>query len=210
MKMFESFDDFWREYFTGEPQQATGFDTYTIAKFTHTTDADYAQAKAAGQDRLGFQPTLLTLASPHARGKSEVVVRGLATPAHDNLRGQYRRRFAMQLPARFGLFHAGKNQADAVFKTFEAFEQSWLQSGGQSVLAYNLPLLFDHVSDVDYWAWRQKGFDPCGTQRLIITIFQYRTGRFADVFLTDVDDAEMARIALLIKSKMALQAEQLF
>lgn len=209
MKIYDTFDRLWHDYFYGDLPE-TGFDAWTIAKFTHTSDEEYQQLKASGKDTLGYQPTMLTLADPLKQKKSEVILKDLPTAAHDSLRQQYRDRFIMQLPKRFGLFNSDSKQADAIYDSWEAFAQEWLQRDGKSLLAYNLPLLFDHVSDAEYWGWQQKGFNPCGTQRLIVTVFQYRTGQFAEVFITNVTDTEMSRIRMLIQSKLTLQAEELF
>jgi hypothetical protein len=209
MKIYDTFDQFWPDYFSGELPE-TGFDAWAIAKFTHTTDLEYQKLHAGGKDTLGYQPTMLTLADPLKQKRVEVIIKGLPTATYDSLRQQYQHRFISQLPKHFGLFHTDKKQADAIFDTWQAFIDTWLTRDGQSLLSYNLPLLFDHVSDAEYWAWKQKGFDPCGTQRLIVTVFQYRTGRFADVFITNVTDAEMSRIKLLMQSKLTLQAEDLF
>lgn len=209
MKVYDTFEQFSKDYFSGNLTEA-GFDTWVIAKFTHTHDHEYQQLKAKGKDTLGYQPTMLTLADPLRQKRAEVIIKNLPTASYDSLRQQYRHRFIDQLPKRFGLFQTDKKQADAVYATWEAFIDAWLNRDGQDLLAYNLPLLFDHVSDAEYWGWKQKGFDPYGTQRLIITIFQYRTGRFADVFITNVTDAEMSRIAMLMQSKLTLQAEELF
>ena len=183
-------------------------DTWSIAKFIHTSDTDYRSQAAAGKNSLGYQPTLLTLADPFNQQKNEVMVRGLQSTVYQLIREQYIHRFIDQLPRRFGLINSEKKQADAVFASWQGFADAWLERDGKSLLPYNLPLLFDHVSDAEYWSWQHKGFDPCGTQRLIITVFQYRTGRFADVFITDVTDAEMARIRMLITSKLTLGLEE--
>ena len=207
MKVYDSFDDFWRSYF--DNQSDDKLDTWTIAKFLHTTDADYQQLKNTGRDTLGYQPTHITLADPKRQTAEEVIIKNLPTISYDSLRQQYNHRFISQLPYRFGLFNPDSKQADAIYQSWEEFAGEWFEKDGKSMLKYNLPLLFDHVSDAAYWSWRHKGFDPCGTQRLIVTVFQYRTGRFAEVFITDVTDAEMSRIKLLIQSKLALAAEEI-
>lgn len=209
MKTYDTFDQFWHEYFDAKLPDS-GFDTWAIAKLTHTNDQDYQQLKASGADTLGYQPTMLTLADPLTQKSVEVIIKNLPTAAYTSLRQQYQRRFIEQLPKRFGLFHSDKKQADVIYDKWETFTDEWLIRDGKSLLSYNLPLIFDHVSDAQYWGWQQKGFDPCGTQRLIITVFQYRTGRFADVFITNVTDAEMSRITMLMQSKLTLQAEELF
>ncbi|HEX8183026.1 MAG TPA: hypothetical protein VF575_05500 [Candidatus Saccharimonadales bacterium] len=203
MKIYDTFDAVIHDYFE---TNAVGFsfDTWAIAKFLHTSDADYQQLVATGGNTLGYQPTMLTLADPLQQQKDEVIIRNLPTSTYAAVREQYAHRFIDQLPGRFGLFHSDKKQADAIFNSWEEFAGEWLERDGQSLLPYNLPLLFDHVSDAEYWGWQQKGFDPCGTQRLIVTVFQYRTGRFADVFITNVTDAEMARIRMLIMSRLTL------
>jgi hypothetical protein len=209
MKIYDTFDQLWQDYFNATPTD-TGFDAWTIANISHTDDATYHQLKQSGKDTLGYQPTMLTLADPLKQKTTEVIVKNLPTAAYTSLRQQYQHRFIDQIPKRFGLFQADKKQADAIYDSWEAFANEWLVREGKSLLAYNLPILFDHVSDVEYWSWQHKGFDPCGTQRLIITIFQYRTGRFAEIFLTDITDAEMARIKMLVQSKLTLQMEELF
>jgi hypothetical protein len=208
MKTFDSFDEAWQTY--NPSLNTAGFDPWTIAKFTHTDDQTYQYLRAMQEDTLGFQPTLLTLADPLSQKSEEMVIRNLTTEMLSGIQYQYRQRFISQLPHRFGLFHSDKTQADAVYEHWEAFAQQWLERDGQDVMLYNLPLLFDHVSDVVYWSWQQKGFDPCGTQRLIVTVFQYRTGRFAEVFITNITDAEMQRIKLLMQSRLALRSEELF
>ncbi|MGH7157971.1 MAG: hypothetical protein ACREGD_02750 [Candidatus Saccharimonadales bacterium] len=205
MKVYDSFDVFWRDYFDGQdPSEA--IDTWAIAKFTHTSDDEYRELQAAGRDNLGYQPTLLTLADPKRRIKEEVIIKNLPTATVHSLKSQYQKRFTQQLPRRFGLFNPSRKQADAVYPRWDDFAAEWFIKDGQDILGYNLPLLFDHVSDAEYWAWQQKGFDPCGTQRLVVDIFQHRTGRFAEIFITDVTDAEMSRIRLLMQSKLTLAA----
>lgn len=206
METFNSFTDFWRSM-----QQASkhGFDRWVIAHFTHTSDETYAEAVAHGTDTLGFQPLLLTLADPVAQQTKEVVIKNVTDSALSEIKQHYSDRFIRQLPRRFGLFAADKNQADAIYASWRDLEAEWFMRDGQSVLDLNLPLLFDHVSNTQYWAWQQKGYEPCDTQRLIITVFQYRTGRFADLFITDVDDNEMQRIAMLLQSKLSLNVSNL-
>lgn len=209
MKIYDTFDQFWIDYFDSK-LPGTGFDSWTIAKITHMSDQAYQQLTLEGKDTLGYQPTMLTLTDPLKQKSAEVLIKNLSTNAYMSLRQQYQQRFIDQLPQRFGLFHTDSKQADAIYDTWEAFASEWLVRDGKSLLPYNLPVLFDHVSDADYWGWKQKRFDPCGTQRLIVTVFQYRTMRFADIFITDVTDAEMSRIKLLMQSKLALQSEELF
>ena len=209
MKIYDTFDEFWRDYFSnGEGQQP--FDTWAIAQLTHTDDQTYQDQRARGSDQLGYQPTMVTLADPRRQRKDEIMLKNLTTPQYEALRTQYQQRFISQLPARFGLFETTKKPADAVYDSWDAFTKDWFEKEGQDTLTYNLPLLFDHVSDAEYWGWQQKGFDPYGTQRLILTIFQYRTGRFADVFITNVTDAEMSRIKMLMQSRLTLRAAELF
>lgn len=209
MKIYDFFDQFWGEYFK-EKLPATGFDTWTIAKLTHTNDHDYHQLKSAGKDTLGYQPTMITLANPLEQKTEEIIIKDLPTATYSSLRQQYQHRFIQQLPKRFGLFNTESKQADAVYDSWEVFASAWFIRDGQSLLPYNLLLLFDHVSDAEYWAWKQKQFDPCGTQRLIVTVFQYRTCKFAEVFITNVTDIEMSRIKMLMQSKLTLQVEELF
>lgn len=209
MKIYDTFEQFWLDYFDRK-LPSSGFDPWTVAKFVHTNDQAYRQLKADGKDRLGYQPTMLTLADPLKQKSVEVLIKNLSTSAYMSLRQQYQQRFIDQLPQRFGLFRSDSKQADAIYDTWDVFADEWLTRDGKSLLSYNLPILFDHVPDADYWGWQQKGFDPCGTQRLIVTVFQYRTGRFADVFITDVTDTEMSRINMLMQSKLTLQAEELF
>jgi len=208
MKTFDTFNDFWNIYFA-TPSQA-GFDAWSIAKFTHTNDEEYARLKAQGKDTLGFQPTMLTLADPLTLKKDEVVIKNLSTAHTASFRQQYQQRFIDQLPHRFGLFRPDVKQADAIYASWEEFAAEWLERDGKSLLQYNLPLLFDHVSDIEYWGWQQKDFDPCGTQRLIVTVFQYRTGRFAEIFITNMTDAEMSRISMLLQSRLTLNMQELF
>lgn len=207
MKIFDTFEDFWKAYFSDRGSH--GFDVWTIAHFTHTDDSTYHKQKAEKKDKLGFQPTMITLADPLRLRKEEAVIKGLTDAANDSLRAQCQHRFIEQLPARFGLFHPDIREADAIYETWEQFAAEWLERDGRSLLPYNLPVLFDHVSDIEYWGWQQKGFDPCGTQRLVITVFQYRTGRFAEVFISNVDDSAMSRIKLLVQSKLTLQMQEL-
>ncbi len=209
METYDSLDQFWQDYF-GRPLPKTGFDTWAIAKSIHTTDTSYRELQASGSDSLGYQPTMLTLADPLTQNSQEVIIRNVQTADFEKFRTFYRQRFIAQLPQRFGLFHSEKKQADAIYDSWEAFASEWFERDGASLLEYNLPVLFDHVSDASYWAWQQKQFDPCGTQRLIVTVFQYRTNRFAEVFITGVNDAEMSRIRLLSQSRLALRAEELF
>lgn len=209
MKTYDTFDQFWHDYFDSK-LPGSGFDTWTITKLIHTSDQDYQQLKADGKDRLGYQPTMLVLADPLKQQTIEVVIKNLSTDAYTSLRQQYQYRFIDQLPQRFSLFHADSSRADAIYDTWDAFVDEWFTRDGKSLMSYNLPILFDHVPDADYWGWQQKGFDPCGTQRLIVTVFQYRTGRFACIFITNVVDAEMSRIKMLMQSKLTLQAEELF
>lgn len=209
MKTFETFDKFRDSYFAAPPGE-TGFDTWAIAKFTHTNDQEYAALRASGKDTLGFQPTMITLADPLVLRKEDAVVKDLPTSSVLSLRQQYQQRFTNQLPKRFGLFRPDATQADAIYSNWQEFASEWLEKDGESLLQYNLPLLFDHVSDLEYWGWQQKGFDPCGTQRLIVTVFQYRTGRFAEIFITNMNDAEMSRIAMLFQSRLTLNSEELF
>lgn len=209
MKTYDTFDQFRLDYFDSKLPRS-GFDTWAIAKIIHTNDQAYQQLKEEGKDTLGYQPTMFTLADPLKQKTTEVLIKNLSTAAYMSLRNQYQQRFVEQLSKRFGLFHADSKQADAIYETWEAFATEWFTRDGKSLLSYNLPILFDHVPDADYWGWQQKGFDPCGTQRLIVTVFQYRTGRFADIFITDVTDDEMSRIKLLMQSKLALQSEELF
>ncbi|TAH34838.1 hypothetical protein EYC59_02885 [Candidatus Saccharibacteria bacterium] len=209
METYDSLDQFWQDYFGG-PLPKTGFDTWTLAKSIHTTDTHYRELQARSADNLGYQPTMLTLANPLTQSSREIIIRNVQTAGYEQFRTFYRQRFIAQLPQRFGLFQPEKTQADAVYDNWEAFASEWFERDGASLLAYNLPILFDHVSDARYWAWQQKQFDPCGTQRLIVTVFQYRTGRFAEVFIPGVNDAEMSRIQLLSQSRLALQAEELF
>ena len=209
MKIYDTFDQFWHDYFDKKLPDV-GFDAWAIAKLTHTNDQEYQKLRATGKDSLGYQPTMVTLADPLKQKKAEVIIKNLPTASYNSLRQQYQHRFIDQLPKRFGLYRSDKKQADAIYDKWEAFTDEWFTRDGKSTLSYNLPLLFDHVSDAEYWGWKQKGFDPCGTQRLIVTVFQYRTGRFADVFITGVNDAEMSRIKMLMQSKLSLQAEELF
>jgi hypothetical protein len=209
MHVFDTFSAFWQAFFDGDA--SAPFEVWAIANVAHTPDHAYTQLEATGQDKLGFQPTMFTLADPLTQRHETVVVKDLSTRDVTELSQQYRQRFLSQLPRRFGLFHAEKARGDAVYPSWEAFAQEWLTGAdSQELLAYNLPLLFDHVSDLEYWGWQQRGFEPCGTQRLIITLFQYRTGHFADVFITNVDDTEMSRITLLAQSKIGLGADRIF
>jgi len=209
MKTYNTFDDFWKAHFDA-PSKERSFDNWTITKLIHTSDTDYRQHRADGTDPLGFQPTMVTLANPITLKTKEVLIKGLSDGQFNSFKNQYRQRFLDQLPARFGLFHPDLKQADAIYDSWEGFAKEWFERDGKSLLPYNLPILFDHVSNASYWSWKQKDFDPCGTQRLIMTVFQYRTGRFAEVFITGVDDDEMSRIRMLIQSKLDLQIEELF
>jgi hypothetical protein len=209
MKTYDNFETFWGVFFKDEPKNH-GFDTWTIAKFIHTSDQEYATMRGANLDTLGFQPTLLTLADPIHQRRHNAMIKNISSSQFQKLKRQYQERFIDQLTNRFGWFHTAKKQADAIYDNWEDFSREWLQRDDQDILSYNLPLLFDHVSNAEYWAQKQKGFDPYKKQCLIVTIFQYRVDRFADVFITDVTDADMDRIKLLIQSKLKLRMQDLF
>lgn len=209
MQTYDTIDQFWQEYFS-ERLPATGFDTWTIAKITHTTDQQYEQLLPPNAGSFGDQAALITLADPLNQQSVRVIIKNASVEACESLRQQYRSRFIEQLMGRFGLFDPAGKLVDAVFDNWEAFAKVWFTQDSDNTLAYNLPLVFDHVSDAEFKIWQDKQFDPCGSQRLIITMFQYRTGDFAKLFVKNVTDAEMARIRVLTMATLNLQIEKLF
>lgn len=185
------------------PHTSHHIDQWTVAGITHAGPGDPLA------ERLGFRPTLLTLANPFTFQTESVVVKDIAEESIPRLKQQLRQRYIAQFEQRFKLFDAEKYQADAVYDSWSDFAGQWVQHGSDYRLPFNLPLLFDHVSDIDYWAWQQKQFDPVGNQRLIVTIFQQRTNKFAEVFIGNVSDAELGRIKLLLASHVKLNAERI-
>lgn len=209
MKIHESLNHFWEALV----KQNTGkfkFDTWTIVRFTHTSDAEYAQQIADGKDPLGFQPLLVILANPLAHESRREIIRDINNQAFLGFWQHYTAHFMTQLDSRFGSFRPEKFDAYTEYDTWEHFKESWLERQGKPVISQNFPLIFDHMPQAEHWARQQSGQEVLSYQRLIVTTYFVSKDLFFDFIIKDVSDAEMDHIKLLTKSRVGLHLYELF
>lgn len=128
----------------------------------------------------------------------------------DDIRELFYQRLAKQYPKRFGLFNTQKIQADAIFDTWQELYAEWFQKKGSSILNYNIPLLFDYVSNDIYEYWTKNNQDIYGTQRMIISVYQPRTERFADLFITNMSEDKVEEFKNVMTSHIILDKHRLF
>lgn len=208
MLLFTNFQEVQKQLFATKNKY--GFDSWILTSFKHTSDQEYSRLLHAGRDRLGYQPLLLSFADPIERKYVEVIVQNVTDMSALDIKKFLTDHYHEQFMHRIGLFFPNKNKVDAIYPHFTDYEKEWVQKDEKYRLHLNIPVLVDHVSDAQYWAWEQKDYNPAGTQRLIITVFQPRTMRFADILIENVDDAEMSRIKLLLSSRTKLDNERIF
>ncbi len=196
MKVYENVQDLYTEI-TAPHQDIKEVDAWVVANVLSSNKIAPA---------LGFAPTLVTLADGFNRQSKEVIIKSSNDSHINDFKRQCEQRYLDQFSKRIGLFHPTKNKGTASYDTVDLFVKDWVTTPqGKDVIAYNLPVLVDHADNLEYWTLSQKGGDVVGNQRLIVTVFQFRTSTFHDLFVFGVDDAERSRLELLYKSKLGLR-----
>jgi hypothetical protein len=208
MKIYKDLSSFWNEYFSQTPEYH--FDDWSIVHFGHVSDSEYADIKGTKKDTLGFQPALITIANPHHQQSADVVIKGMSDSDMAQLKQLYQQRFIEQFESRFGAFYPEKKSGSVEYDSWDLFTAFWVEAEGKNVLKYNVPLLFDHPTDLEYWAWQQKKSCPIQYQRLIVTVFQPRKNQFHDIFIQNVKESDMPRIRAYMKEKISESTKELF
>lgn len=209
VKVYESAQQFLDEY-AKQAVNEFGFVDKQAVKFVHTPDQDYVKQQASGEDNLGFQPLLIRFANPFTQQTSQIVIKGVNDQIASQVKHFFAGNYADTFEKRFGGFMPDVFDAFTEYDTWEAFDNSWLNREGSSVMHINMPLLFDHISDIDHWTRKQTGEKTLKYQRLLVTTYFTSENKFFRFFIKDVDDAEFERIKLLVQGRLELNRDKVF
>lgn len=179
-------------------------------RFMHTSDQEYAEVKGTKDDPLGFQAAMVLVAHPFDKTCEELLIRDVTDVDYQKVAEWYQEYYFSHFSE---CVHQDKQKHHyhAEFATWDEFVRAWcVDENNQSLVQYNFPVLFDHVSDVDYWSWKKQEVDYCGYQRLIVTICQYRYKKFIDVFIKDVDDQTFQKAMTWYKDFLQQSFSNLF
>lgn len=209
MVLYDSIEEFWAAL-QKRNDAIHGFDNWTIVRFLHTSDTEYAGQVAQGSDELGFQPLSIILANPFTHQAEHQVIKNVNDHLFAQFKQFYTKHFVHQLSNRFGLFRPEKFEAYTEYDTWTNFKTAWLEHEGKPAHMHNFPLLFDHMPKLDYWSRRQTKQVVLPYQRLIVTTYFIHKNQFFDFIIQHISDEEMARIKLLTESSLRLSVDTLF
>ena len=209
MKVFENLQLFF-DALSSQQNNQFGFNNQQLVRITHISDSEYQTQVNKGQDELGFQPLLLKFADPFEQKTDQVLVKNVNDEAVSKIKDYFRRLYVANLPVKFGSFTPDVYDAYTEYDSWEEFSRSWFVRDGRSVFHINIPLLFDHISDVEYWTKKQSGEKVLEYQRLLITTYLTRENKFYRFFIKNVNDEEFNRIKLLVQSQVGLSSDGLY
>lgn len=209
MKIYDSFEQFWNA-FASEKRNAFGFHDWQVVQITHTSDVEYRQQVQSGQDELGFQPLSVVLANPFLRQTRQAVIKNVTDKTAEGFKDYCRKQYYNELPSRYGSFRPDEFHAFAAYDSWESFYTTWLEREGKQVFYMNIPLLFDHMPQVEYWTRKQTGQEVLPYHRLLVTTYFVHKRQFFDFIIKDVDDAKIEQIKLLMGSRIGLNLEMLY
>jgi len=208
VKIYETLHDF-IDALSKRTNNKHGFFDDQAVRLVHTSDVQYQQQIAQNEDKLGFQPLLIKFANPMNKKVSQVIVKGVDDANAANIREHFKKEYASTLDKRFGSFMPEEFHAYTEYETWEDFDKSWFTREGKPVFYINMPLLFDHISDIEYWTRRQTGEKVMNYQRLLVTTYFVTENKFFTFFIKNVDDAEMSRIKNVVMSRIGLNTEKI-
>ena len=192
MKTFQSFDDLIAAYFV--PNQF-GFDNWTVIKMT------YLKEESA---------SVVTLANPLVNEFLKVAVRCDSVADFESFRKDYRLHYHSQFDHRFGFFLPEARTGDVEYESFELFSKYWIESEGRTVLPYNIPLLVDFPSNLEYAEAKEDGTMAVNYQRLLMVVAQPRKRAIKRLFIRGVDETNLPEVQQFIKAKVQQNLESIF
>jgi len=208
VKVYKNVRAFTDELAKQEPNRH-GFFDMQLVKIIHTPDAEYNSQVERGEDKLGFQPLLLKFANPFTQETEQVVIQNVTDELAGELRQFYKKQYLQVLPKKFGSFMPDTFDAFTEYDSWEAFESTWLTRNGESVAHINMPLLFDHISDLEYWTKKQTKEKVLNYQRMLVVTYFVPENKFFKFFIKNVDDAERDRIQRIVQGRLGLE-EKMF
>jgi hypothetical protein len=209
MQSYESFHEFW-EYAQSLNRGTNALETWTLAHLNHTSDTEYMKKRSEGRDELGFQPLFLTYVHAKSRQIQRIVVKHVVDDVANRFRIYARELYMHQLSQRFASFRPDEIHAFTEYDNWEEFYDNWLQSQGQPIFDFNVPLIFDHTPKLEYIARKQSGQRVLPYQRMLVTTYFVSSNQFYDFFIKHVNDDEARRIKLIVQSRFDMHAQTLY
>ena len=209
MKVHENFQLFWDDFTSRKPNEHGFFDEQ-IVKILHTPDQKYYEQRQQNKDGLGFQPLFVMFANPITQKTDKVLIKNVNDKLANDFRQYVRNQYVSELDKKFGTFTPDATDGYTEYDSWNSFEKSWFMRENGPVFDRNIPLLFDHISDVEYWTRKQTGEKVFYYQRLLVTTFLVAESKFYTFFIKDVNDTELGRIKLLVQSRIGLEPERMF
>lgn len=206
MTVHENFQTFWNEFSSATPNKY-GFLDWQVVSYLHVSDKDYARQNAEGQNELGFQPLMVTLANPFTKETTEHLVKNVTDATAEQFLSMARDRYIKEFGKRFGSFTPSEMHAFAEYDTWDNFYYHWLERDGKQVFSKNVPLLIDHTPKIEYWTRKQSGEDVLPYQRILITTYFVSQKKFYSFFIKEINDSEFERIKLLLQSRVGLHLD---
>ena len=209
MKVYENLKLFFDELGNEDPNQF-GFKDLQLVRVIHTPDSEYQELVAKREDQLGFQPILLKFADPFTHKTSQVIIKNVNDETAEKIKDYFRKKYVLDLPKKIGNFTPDVFDAYTEYDSWEDFSKSWFVRDSGPVFHINIPLLVDHMSDVEYWTKKQTGEKVLTYQRLLVTTYLTKENKFYRFFIKNVNDDEFNRIKLLIQSQVGLNSDRLY
>ena len=97
-----------------------------------------------------------------------------------------------------------------MYENFDMFKKYWIEDDGKSFLPFNIPLLYDFPSELQFKEALQDEAMGLSFQRLIVTVAQPRKRRIKTLFIKNVSDADFESIQDTVLSSVNSSLNEMF
>ena len=188
---YDTLSELVRVYFT---PNHFGFDDWTVIKASLLEESS---------------TLLVSLANPLQNEFRQVAVIGVTKQEHQAFKASYRTHYLSQLPHRFGFFLPGKRTGDVEYESFELFYRYWVEANGKNIVPFNIPLLVDFPSDLEYAEAKSDESIAVNYQRLLIIMAQPRKRQIKTIFIQNVQESDFDDIKETLITKVTEAAQEL-
>ncbi len=190
MKYITTLQEFWDQYIVPTNQQ--GFNTWTIVWMYQLPEEKRGKLpENLRQHRV--MPTIVTIADPITRKASTVCITEDAPDVMKILQQNYLKMLPAEYKRRMGGYFPGKSRASLLYEyeKWQDFKDDWLVRDGMMLAPYNFSLMFDIPSELEYLDWEHRKLCKIEYPRLIVTLYQHKTGKFHDLLIKNVTKADI-------------------
>lgn len=201
MQIYDSFQEINNTYLT--EINSFGFLKWTIVWIEKLKEEDRSNLPQELQSKPQL-PIFITIADPLHKESRTLCLNTTSPTDADEIATHYMNQLLMDYPNRVKGIAPVKIDGFFEYENWSELKEDWLMHRGNLQIPYNFPLLFDLPGELEFIEWQKRNMLKLPYKRLLVTFYQYKTGKFFDLFVKNADQHDVNHYFQLLEANSKL------